>query len=141
MIVMWFIMGLVSLPSIDLYFKMGISSIFQLLKLEIRDVQWLPKQFLFNQIHASCQWNLPVPPNERTHSDGRQDFLYLIRPLLTIMQKNFRLAWIPSVDLTVDESLWSFKGRTYLKRFMKDKPKNMDFWSIPCAHYQDTSIS
>ena len=43
------------------------------------------------------------------------------------MQRNFPRAWIPSRDLTVDESLWSFKGRTFLKRFMKDKPKKFGF--------------
>ena len=39
------------------------------------------------------------------------------------MQKNFPLAWIAPHTITIDESLWAFKGRTYLKRFMKDKPK------------------
>ena len=73
------------------------------------------------------QWNKPVIPSARLDKDGKADFLYLIRPLLDVMQKNFPLAWIPSVDLTVDESLWSFKGRTYLKRFMKDKPKKYGF--------------
>ena len=43
------------------------------------------------------------------------------------MQRTFPLAWIPSVDLTADKSLWSFKGCTYLKTFMKDKPKKYGF--------------
>ena len=43
------------------------------------------------------------------------------------MQESFPQAWIPSVDLTIDKSLWSFKGRTFLKRFMKDKPKKYGF--------------
>ena len=43
------------------------------------------------------------------------------------MQKNFISAWILPKTLTGDESLWSFKGRTHLKRFMKDKPKKYGF--------------
>jgi len=43
------------------------------------------------------------------------------------MQETFPQAWIPSTDITVDESLWSFKGRIFLKRFMNDKPKKNGF--------------
>ena len=43
------------------------------------------------------------------------------------MQDRFPLAWEPPVVLTVDESLWTFKGRTYMKRFMPDKPKKYGF--------------
>ena len=66
-------------------------------------------------------------PELRIDEDGKLDFLYLIRPLLQQMQRTFPLAWIPSVDLTADEILWSFKGGTYLKGFMKDKPKKYGF--------------
>ena len=43
------------------------------------------------------------------------------------MTTNFPQAWEPPRDLTVDESLWTFKGRTFLKRFMPDKPKKYGF--------------
>jgi hypothetical protein len=43
------------------------------------------------------------------------------------MKDTFARAWILPRDLTCDESLWSFKGRTFLKRFMKDKPKKYGF--------------
>ena len=127
MICCWFIFGLVTLPSVDMYFTLGLNNILKLLKIEERDEVNLPGIFLYNQLAASVQWNDPVPPQERLHKNGQQDFLYLIRPLLELMQKNFPQAWTPSVDLTADESLWSFKGRTFLKRFMKDKPKKYGF--------------
>ena len=53
---------------------------------------------------------MPVPHKERVHPDGKQDFLYLIRPLYELMKTNFPLGWVPAKNLTVDESLWSFKG-------------------------------
>ena len=125
--VTWFIMGLIKLPSVNSYFKLGLGNLLKLLNIEKRDETNLLSQFRYNQIAGSLQWNKPVIPSARLDKDGKADFLYLIRPLLNIMQKKFPLAWIPSVDLTVDKSLWSFKGRTYLKRFMKDKPKKYSF--------------
>ena len=82
---------------------------------------------MYNLISSKLQWSMPVPHKERVHPDGKQDFLYLIRPLYELMKTNFPLGWVPAKNLTVDESLWSFKGRTYLKRFMKDKPKKFGF--------------
>ena len=127
LIAMWFIFGLVALPSSDMYFNVGIGNILTLLKIEVRDEQHLPKRLLYNQLASAIQWNEPVPIGDRIHPDGRADALYLIRPLLDLMQENFPKAWVPSVNLTVDESLWAFKGRTFLKRFMKDKPKKYGF--------------
>ena len=126
-LVTWFIMGLIKLPSVNSYFKLGLGNLLKLLNIEKRDETNLLSQFRYNQIAGSLQWNEPVIPSARLDKDGKADFLYLIRPLLNIMQKKFPLAWILSVDLTVDESFWPFKGRTYLKRFMKDKPKKYGF--------------
>ena len=110
-----------------MYFQLGIPNVLKLLKIEVRDSANLPSILLYNQMAGAIQWNNPVPKCERLDEYGREDFLYLIRPLLSLIQRNFPKAWIPSVDLTVDESLWSFKGRTFLKRFMKDKPKKYGF--------------
>ena len=127
LITMWFIFGLVTLPSSDMYFNVGIGNVLTLLKIEVRDEQYLPRRLMFNQLASAIQWNEPVPIEDRVHLDGRADLLFLIRPLLDLMQEHFTQAWIPSVNLTADESLWAFKGRTFLKRFMKDKPKKYGF--------------
>ena len=124
---MWFIMGLVQLPSVDIYFKLGIHNILKLIGIESRHEDDLLKGYKYNRVAANLQYNEPVMKHERVDEDGKEDYLYLIRPLLKMMQTNFRRAWIPAVDLTADESLWAFKGRTFLKRFMKDKPKKYGF--------------
>ena len=98
-----------------------------LLKIEMQDEQHPPRRLLYNQHASSVLWDEPLPLEERVHQDGRADPLYLIRPLLLLMQENFPRAWVSSVNLTVDESLWSFKGRKNLKQFMKDKLKKYDF--------------
>ena len=87
----------------------------------------LPKNLKYNQVAACMQYNAPIEKCDRNDLDGKKDFLYLIRPILEIMQRNFPKAWIPARDWTIDESLWSFKGRIFLKRFMKDKPKKFGF--------------
>ena len=136
LIAMWFVFGLVSLPSSDMYFNVGIGNILTLLKIEVRDEQHLSKRLIYNQLASPVQWNEPLPLEERVHQDGRADPLYLIRPLLLSIQENFPRAWVPSVNLTVDESLWSFKGRTFLKRFMKDKPKKYGLFGICIVHIE-----
>ena len=69
----------------------------------------------------------PFPPRPMLDIDGKVEFLYLIRTILKLMQENFPKTWIPSVTLICDEHIWSFKGRTFLKRFMKDEPKKYRF--------------
>ena len=78
---------------------------------------------MYNQLASPVQQNDHVPIRDRDHTYERAGQLYLIFPLLDQMQESFPQAWIPSVDLTIDESLWSFKGRIFPKRSMKDKPK------------------
>ena len=85
MIALWFIFGLVSLPSTDMYFNVGIANILTLLGIEIRDEKNLPKRLMYNQLALSVQWNNPVPIHERNHTDGKADPLYLIRPMLDYM--------------------------------------------------------
>ena len=51
-ICMWFIMGMVSLPSVNSYYKLGIGKILGLLKLERRDMHNLPKNLKYNQVAA-----------------------------------------------------------------------------------------
>ena len=102
LIAMWFIFGLVGLPSSDMYFNLGIGNILTLLKIEVRDEQHLPRRLMYNQLASAIQWNEPVPIQDRVHHDGRADPLFLIRPLLNFMQEHYRQAWVPSINLTID---------------------------------------
>ena len=59
-IAMWFISGLVSLPSIDLYYRLDIRKIASLLQIEKKCVDVLPKQYMYNLISSKLQWNMPA---------------------------------------------------------------------------------
>ena len=126
-ICMWFIMGIIGLPSVEIYFHLGIINLLELLGINAKYASILPKQGCYNYLAASLQWNKPRPPKERKYKHSKIEFLYLIRPMLTIMHKNFPKALVLGVVLTVDESLWSFKGQTYLKIFMKNGTKKNGF--------------
>ena len=127
LLALWFIMGLVKLPNAEMHFKVGIVNVMNLIGLDDKHDDYLPGMHKFNKLQANIQFNQLASMNERKDEEGKQDFLYLIRPLYENMQNNFISAWVPPKNLTGDESLWSFKGRTHLKRFMKDKPKKYGF--------------
>ena len=55
LIAMWFIFGLVALPSSDMYFNVGIANILTLLKIEVRDEQHLPRRLMYNQLASAIQ--------------------------------------------------------------------------------------
>ena len=98
-----------------------------LIELDDKYADYLPGMHKFNKSQANIQFNQLASMNERKDEEGKQDFLCLIRPSYENMENNFTSAWVPPKNLTGDESLWSFKGRTHLKRFMKDKPKKHRF--------------
>lgn len=126
-LVIWFLSGIVTLPSVDIMFKLGMGQMFKLIQMSSRDSNCLPKEFWYNQLMSKLQFNKPCLLAERLNVNGRINSLYLIRLLLELMEDRFRLGWIPSKDLTCDESLWDFKDRMFLKCFMKDKPKKYSF--------------
>lgn len=50
------------------------------------------------------------------------DKLYKIRPLLSISSKTFANFYKPSKNISVDESMIRFKGRSSLRQYMPNKP-------------------
>ena len=50
------------------------------------------------------------------------DKLYKVRPLLDIILKNFKDNYTPTQNLSVDESMISFKGRLSFIQYMPKKP-------------------
>ena len=73
-ICMWFIMGMISLPSVNSYYKLGIGKILGLLKLERRDMLNLPNNLKYNQVACCLQYNAPIPKCDRNDVDGKRDF-------------------------------------------------------------------
>ena len=75
--VMWFIMGLVSLPSTDMYFKLGLPNILGLLSIETRDSENLPGNGWYNTLASNLQWNAPLDPSERINEHRKKIFFTL----------------------------------------------------------------
>ena len=54
--------------------------------------------------------------------DNNFDNLYKVSPTIKILNKNFLEAFKPDRNLSVDESMVAFEGRTSLKQYMPLKP-------------------
>lgn len=80
---------------------------------------------------------LHVNDNEVMPKKGEPEFdkLYKVRPIITCLTKNFLEAYNPSRNLSVDESMIAFKGRTHLKQYMPQKPikRGIKVWALCCA--------
>lgn len=60
-------------------------------------------------------------------SDQSYDRLYKLRPLLTILGDAFRAAHLLSQQISVDEAMVKFKGRSSIKQYMPLKPIKRGF--------------
>ena len=76
--IIWFISGLVLLPSVELYFQLLLGNILKLVSIEEHCVQYLPKISKYNTLAASLQYNEPTEKAYRRDEDNKQDFLFLI---------------------------------------------------------------
>ena len=123
----WFIYGLVTLPSIGELYARGLAKVLDIIGIEQRHISQLPKEFVYNTLASKLQYNLPAQKEDQKDKHYKIDLLYLICLLLKLMEENFPLAWVPPINLTVDESLWAFKGITFLERFMPEKPQKYGF--------------
>ena len=57
---------------------------------------------------------------DNNHADVN-DRLYKIRPVVSEVTDNFKSVYIPSSQITTDESLWKFKGRLKFKQYNPNK--------------------
>ena len=113
---MWMVMGMVKLPKSRACFDEGrLPKILEIIGLPADLSELLPARNCFDIIQASLQWSDPKPVEERVDRNGRHQPTCLIDPLCRHMQQAFANAWIPGRELTADESLWAFKGRTFMK--------------------------
>lgn len=57
--------------------------------------------------------------NESQHP--KNDRLWMLRPVLDILDKQFSTVFIPSKTITMDESLWAFRGRHHALQYIPRK--------------------
>merc|ERR1711971_56122 len=88
----WFIYGLVTLPSIGALYARGLAKELDIIGIEQRHIYQLPKEFVYNILALKLQYNLPARKEDWKGKDDKIDLLYLIRPLLKLMQRKFPLA-------------------------------------------------
>jgi hypothetical protein len=120
------IMGFHSLPSMRLYWSRDknfhVSRISSVMSM---------RRFLkiLRYLHAN--------DNEKMIPRGNVGFdrLFKIRPLLTYFSNIFGSVFSPHRQLSIDESMIAFKGRSTLKQYMPLKPIKRGFkvWVICCA--------
>ena len=58
--------------------------------------------------------------------------LFKVQPLLDIVKKSFSAGYKPQRDLSIDEAMVAFKGRSHLKQYLPAKPIKWGFkiWTI-----------
>ena len=70
-------------------------------------------------------WNLHISdPDETNPPKGEADHdpLFLVRPMVDMMQRNFHTKYKPGKELSLDESTCPFKGRVHFKCYNPKKP-------------------
>ena len=86
---------------------------------------------IFQPLHVqkSCSqnilWNLHISdPDETNPQKGEaiHDPLFLVRPMVDMVQRNFHIKYRPGKEHTLDESTCPFKGRVHFKCYNPKKP-------------------
>ena len=70
-------------------------------------------------------WNLHISDPDETNPQKREenhDPLFLVRPMVDMMQRNFHTKYRPGKELSLDESMCPFKGRVHFKCYNLKKP-------------------
>ena len=101
----WFIYGLLTVPSIGALYARGLAKALDIIGIEQWHISQLPKEFVYNTLALKLQYNLPSQKEDQKEKHYKIDLIYLIHPLLKLMQEKFPLAWEPPINLTVDKSL------------------------------------
>ncbi|XP_037787732.1 piggyBac transposable element-derived protein 4-like [Penaeus monodon] len=57
--------------------------------------------------------------NEGEHA--AEDRLWKLRPVLDVLESTYRSAFVPNKNVTVDQSLWAFKGRHHALQYNPSK--------------------
>ena len=55
------------------------------------------------------------------------NFLWKVQPLMTLCEDRYQMVYAPSGNLSIDESIIKFKGRTVIRQYLPNKPTR---WGI-----------
>ena len=84
-------------------------------------------------------WNLHISDPDETNppkGEANHDPLFLVRPMVDMMQRNFQTKYRPVKELSFDESTCPFKGRVLFKFYNPQKPNRFHIkllWSVNLA--------
>ena len=99
--------------------------------------------FFSHYMSRSCfqnvLWNLHVSDPDETNpqkGEANHDPLFLVRPMVDMMQRNFHTKCWPGKELSLDESTCPFKGRVHFKCYNPENQTSsiLNFlWSVNLA--------
>ena len=75
-------------------------------------------------------WNLHVSDSDETNpqkGEGNHDPLFLVRPMVDIMQRNIFTKYRPRKELSLDESTCPFRDRVHCKCYNPKKTKQVPY--------------
>ena len=83
-------------------------------------------------------WNLHISDPDETNpqkGEANHDPLFLVRPMVDMMQRNFHTKYRPGKELSLDESTCPLKGRVHFKWYNQKKKQQTDsilnfLWSV-----------
>ena len=84
-------------------------------------------------------WKLHISnPDETNPPKGEADHdpLFLVSPMVDMMQRNFHTKYRPVKELSLDDSTFPFKGRVHFKCYNPKKPNRFHIkllWSVNLA--------
>ena len=83
-------------------------------------------------------WNLHASDPDETNpqkGEANPDPLFLVRPMVNMMQRNFHTKYRPGKELSLDESMCPFKDRVHFNSYNPKKPGSiLNFlWSVNLA--------
>ena len=79
-----------------------------------------------------CRCYLNNNEDEIPYGTAGYNSLFKIQPALDIIKKTFSECYRPAKNMSIDEAMVAFKGRTHLKRYLPSKPIQWGFkiWTI-----------
>ncbi|XP_069812926.1 piggyBac transposable element-derived protein 4-like [Dendropsophus ebraccatus] len=105
-------MGLVKKPSVRSYWATNVTNATPVFAAVMNRTRY---EAIMRFMHFTD--NSLIPPR----SDPAYDRLCKLRPLLSLLQHSFFNLYTPSLNLSVDESLMSFKGRLSFRQYIPSK--------------------
>ena len=88
-------------------------------------------------------WNLHISDPDETNplkEEANHDPLFLVWPIVDMMQRNFHTKYRPGKELSLDESTCPFKGRVHFKCYNPKKQTGSNCRVELCSRSQETEL-